>query len=448
MKIVYVVHEFPPDYIGGTGATCFQVAKGMLARGHKVWVLTYQPWMRDDFPSLGFFDEKVDGLSVRRLIFNSSLSPNPILYEYYNPILSIYAKDFLRAVSPDIIHIYHLLNLSSSIIDSAKELEIPTILTLTDFWFICPKCSLLKPDGEICDGNPFWEDCIYCLKEPNNLYEKIANAFDERIMRIYDQEIISKNKFPLILVNDNKKTSLLYAAINRLPFLISRLKEVDHVVCHSLSQSKIFVKRGCLTNGFTLCSPGVNSPQKGNYKKEEGPNITFGYFGGGEKNKGPHILLEAFREITSQKARLKLYGIFPSTEYVRTLRKIAKGDERICFMGEFQHKEVEKILVGIDVLVLPAICYHGFSMSILEAFANKVPVIATDIGGISEIVNNEHNGLLFRRGDVLELKEKMERIINEPELLRKFQENMPRVKSVSEECDELSCIYERLVIKK
>ncbi|MQY65542.1 MAG: hypothetical protein GH147_03525 [Clostridia bacterium] len=64
MKIAYVVHEFPPDSIGGTGVAVHQVAKDMLARGHRVSVLVPQG-LTNVFPSIGFFDEKVDGLSVR-----------------------------------------------------------------------------------------------------------------------------------------------------------------------------------------------------------------------------------------------------------------------------------------------------------------------------------------------------------------------------------------------
>ncbi|MFB0563435.1 MAG: hypothetical protein ACETWM_19730, partial [Candidatus Lokiarchaeia archaeon] len=74
MKIVYVVHEFPPDLIGGTGVAAYQVAKDMFTRGHNVWVLSQQSWVDDSLPSIGFFDEKVDGLSVRRLIFDTGLS--------------------------------------------------------------------------------------------------------------------------------------------------------------------------------------------------------------------------------------------------------------------------------------------------------------------------------------------------------------------------------------
>lgn len=448
MKIVYVVHEFPPDSIGGTGVATFQVAKDMLARGHKVWVLAHQPWVSDDFPSIGFFDEKVDGLPVRRLVFNPQLSPNPILYEYYNPILSIYAKDFLIDISPDIIHIYHLLHLSSSIIDAAKELRIPIVLTLTDSWFFCPKALRLKPDGALCGEDFSWRDCIWCLREENNLYDRIARAFDERMMEFYVEQVISNNKFKLGLINNRQISSLVLAATGRLPFLKSQLGKVNQIIYHSSFLSKLFLKEGYFHNGFTVVSPGTISTPKLPSRKGPISNITFGYFGGGQKHKGAHILLEAFRKIKSPNVNLKLYGNFPDTEYVKGLRRIARGDERIDFMGNFGRTERTKVLSGIDILVMPSIWPEAYGLSILEAFANKIPVIATDTGGIPEIVHDKYNGLLFKRSDVLDLKQKMERVINEPGLIQKFRENIPQVRSVNEECDELLDIYKKLLGQK
>ena len=114
-------------------------------------------------------------------------------------------------------------------------------------------------------------------------------------------------------------------------------------------------------------------------------------------------------------------------------------------MGRYERTELINILDGIDILVMPSICPEVSGLSISEAFANKVPVIATDIGGIPEIVRDGHNGLLFKRGDVLDLKQKMESVINEPGLIQKFKENIRGVRSVNEECDELFSIYEKLV---
>jgi len=444
MKIVYVVHEFPPDNIGGTGVAAHQTAKDMLARGHRVGVLASQRWT-DVFPSIGFFDEKVDGFSVRRLIFNPDLSPNCALYEYYNPILSIYAKDFLKDISPDIIHIYHLLHLSSSIIDAARELRIPIVLTLTDFWFFCPKWIRLKSDGSLCGEDFSWRDCIWCLRKENSVYDRITGTFDERMVKFYVQELISNNKFSFNFLNNSQVSFLLLAAASRLPFLKSQLGKVDRIVCRSSFLSKVFLNKGYFANGFTLVSPGTNIPPKLPSEKGQISNITFGYFGGGREHKGAHVLLEAFRQIKSPNVNLKLYGNFPNLEYVEELRRIAKGDERIDFMGNYERAELIKILTGIDILVMPSIWYEAYGLSILEAFASKVPVIATDIGGIPEIVHDGHNGLLFKRGDVLGLKQRMECVINEPGLIQKFRENIPRVKSVNEECDELLDIYKKLL---
>jgi glycosyltransferase involved in cell wall biosynthesis len=438
MKIVYVVHEFPPDYIGGTGVAVYQVAKDMLRRGHKVGVLAPQRWT-NVFSSIGFFDEKVDGLSVRRLIFNPGLSPNPILYGYYNPVIYSYVKDYLKQVSPDIIHIYGLYTLTSSIIDAAKELAIPEVLTLTDFWFICPRSQLLRSDGMLCENDFSWQDCIHCLKEEGNIYDKITKTFNREMMHIYIQEGMPGN------MNNSQILSLLAAAAGRAPFLKSQLEKVDQIVCRSLFLSKVFIDKGYFHNGFTIVSPGTNIPPKLPSKKGRISNITFGYFGGGREHKGAHVLLEAFRQIKSPNVNLKLYGNFPNTEYARNLHQIAKGDKRIDFMRQYERTEFTKVLAGIDMLVMPSIWPEAYGLSILEAFANKVPVIATDIGGIPEIVHDEHNGLLLKRGDVLDLKKKMERIINEPGLIQKFKKNIPQVRSVDEECNELLDIYKELL---
>jgi glycosyltransferase involved in cell wall biosynthesis len=289
------------------------------------------------------------------LIFNPELSPNPILYKYYNPILSIYAKDFLRNISPDIIHIYPLLRFSSSIIDAAWELRIPAILTLTDFWFFCPKWIQLRSDGNLCRDDFSWKDCIYCLKEENNLYGKVTRALDERMVKFYVQEVVSNNKFKFNLLNNNRVSSLFLAAAGRLPFLKSQLEKVDQIVCRSSFLSRVFLKKKYFRNGFTIVSPGTDCPSELPSRKRQISNITFGYFGGGSKHKGAHVLLKAFRQIRATNVNLKLYGNFPNTEYVKELRRVAEGDERIDFMDNYERKELTKVLAGIDTLVMPSI---------------------------------------------------------------------------------------------
>ena len=80
-----------------------------------------------------------------------------------------------------------------------------------------------------------------------------------------------------------------------------------------------------------------------------------------------------------------------------------------------------------------------------EAFASRTPVIASNVGGISEFVKHEVNGLLFERGNIDDLANQLQRITDEPGLLERLREGVPPVKRIEEEVTELELIYQQLV---
>ena len=75
----------------------------------------------------------------------------------------------------------------------------------------------------------------------------------------------------------------------------------------------------------------------------------------------------------------------------------------------------------------------------------KTPVIASDVGGISEFVQHEINGLLFERGNSEDLSLILRRIIDNPELIKKLKSGILKVKDIDEEVDELELIYLKLI---
>jgi glycosyltransferase involved in cell wall biosynthesis len=87
--------------------------------------------------------------------------------------------------------------------------------------------------------------------------------------------------------------------------------------------------------------------------------------------------------------------------------------------------------------VVPSIWYENSPYSILEAFAHGLPVIATDLGGMAELVRHEESGLLFRRGDAASLAQQLARLLREPSLLGLLRSGVPPVKASSEEIDEI-----------
>ena len=77
----------------------------------------------------------------------------------------------------------------------------------------------------------------------------------------------------------------------------------------------------------------------------------------------------------------------------------AKEDPRIEFKGYYEFNDVEKILQDIDVVIVPSIWYENAPLTISTSLAYGIPVITSDVGGMSEAIKDGQNGLTFRIGD-------------------------------------------------
>jgi glycosyltransferase involved in cell wall biosynthesis len=116
-------------------------------------------------------------------------------------------------------------------------------------------------------------------------------------------------------------------------------------------------------------------------------------------------------------------------------------------MNEFDNQEIASIFQKIDVLVVPSLWPENSPLVIHEAFLTRTPVIASRIGGISEIVTDGVNGLLFNPGDVNELKEKMQYLIDNPDIIERLRANIPKTRSMEDNGREMEEIYADLLKK-
>ena len=92
-----------------------------------------------------------------------------------------------------------------------------------------------------------------------------------------------------------------------------------------------------------------------------------------------------------------------------------------------------------------SVCVESFSLVTQEAFLFGTPVVASDIGGMAELVCHGFNGLLFKAGDVLDLRAKIHRLVKDPGEVRRLAVNGPRVKSSTEYATEIERLYERVL---
>jgi glycosyltransferase involved in cell wall biosynthesis len=145
---------------------------------------------------------------------------------------------------------------------------------------------------------------------------------------------------------------------------------------------------------------------------------TVGFVGALVKRKGAHTLVRAFG-LLENKAKLIIVGDGPERQNLEVLARESANE--IVFLGNSNH--VSNDMFSMDMLVVPSEAFESFGMVILEGMAAGLPVIASDCGGMKEIVLDEVTGLIFPSGDAAKLSEAISRLVRSPEERLKFGMN-------------------------
>jgi len=320
-----------------------------------------------------------------------------------DPAILEFASGFLREGAYELLHIAHPMRLSS-FATAAAQLEIPYVITLTDFWVMCPKINLRTSFDTLCAGPDAGQAC-------------------SRLCPELGQEFVTTRLHGM-------RTTLARARAVACP---SRF--VADLVEKEFPEIKVTV----VPHGLTLqdCRP-----KEREYKKES--RVTFAYCGGLSSHKGVHVLVNAFRSLRSENAELRIYGAAGSheKEYERSLRAMAAPDQRIKFCGTYAQQDVGSVFCGIDALVIPSLCYESYSFTLHEALASNVPVIASAIGSLDEEIKDSFNGLLFPVGDETALAGRLKEVMEAPAILTTLKNNMQTLLCPLEEEEAYS--YEML----
>ena len=130
--------------------------------------------------------------------------------------------------------------------------------------------------------------------------------------------------------------------------------------------------------------------------------------------KGPHVLLNAFSKI--EDATLIMVGSGEILPFLKAQAKFLGIEDRVKFMGYVESATLPRIFGMADVFVLPSITAEAFGIVILEAMASGLPVVATNVGGIPEIIRESESGLLVSPGNELELRNAIEKLLLDDDL--------------------------------
>ena len=445
LRILLTTHQFLPDFSSGTEILAYETAKELQRLGHDVSVFTGYP-AKDDIKDHDRFDIYCyDGIPVNRFAHGNvpmGDQSNFVEAEYNNIFFASFFRNYLNGFQPDLVHFFHLQRLSASAIGVCHELDVPMVMTPTDFWLVCPMVKLMLPDNSLCAGPG--KDRVNCLRhfvaltQPPTIvfmFDKLPNWVVSRMIWGINKGMFANAWF----------APLVRALYDRPAFLRQQMNRMDRMIVPTRMMGQTLIAHGLKEDKVFFCPFGINcdKAKKNGVPIEDSAKLRIGFIGTLAEHKGAHVLIEAVRELPHELCLdVQLYGKlddFP--EYVKKLKLSADEDPRIRFCGTFPNNEIGYIFAQLDVLVVPSIWYENTPLVIYSAQAAGCTVIVSNLPGMTEIVHQGENGLLFEAGNPSDLAQQIKSIIQKPEMLTKLSKNAKLPKTIAEYTTEIEAIY-------
>ena len=414
MRIVQVVHWFLPKHAAGSEVYTAALSQE-LAKGHRVSI-----YCREEGHTEHRFHEEAEtyqGTPIHRVYYNPPRGPLALAtrarVRFRNSWIERSFARYLTRVQPDVVHFQHLFKLSGRLIPIARHMGIPTVVTLHDYWFLCYNGQLLRPGLRNCSGPLGGLKCPGCAEI----------ALPHRVRPLLYPAI-----WPLM--------------IYRTRFLRRCLRQADVVISPSRYLANVFAEHG-FEGRIQISDNGTDTSWLSEIRRIRSEKVRFGFIGTLAPHKGVHVLLEAFAGMDAAKSELRIHG-GPGADPAYATSLEAKAGNGIRFMGPFDRRHLARVLSELDVLVAPSIWAENSPVTIHEARAARVPVIAAETGGMPALVREGHAGWLFPPGDADALRRLMLRIAANLDLLTEAREHILPVKTIEEQAAEIQAIYEEL----
>lgn len=292
-------------------------------------------------------------------------------------------KRLLKEWQPDVVHFHNTFPLiSPAAYYACRRVGVPVVQTLHNYRLLCPAATFYR-SGKVCEA---------CLRKTPPLPSVQWACY--RNSRIQSLVVVLLLSFHRALGTWKKQVD---AYISLTDF--ARRKFIEG----GIPGEKILVKPN-----FLLPDPGKGKSAAGDYA------LFVGRF---SPEKGISILLQAWCRMNN--IPLKVAGDGPMGEEIR--KYVTDNDlKTVECVGKCSHEAVLGLMKNARFLVFPSQWYEGFPMTIAEAFACGLPVIASNLGAMAEIIDDGRTGLLFNPGDAQDLAAKVKWAWEHPQELARM----------------------------
>lgn len=374
---ILVVNVFyAPFSYGGATIVAEQVAQSLLQSG-ACSVTAVSTCSRSDLQAYSVACTEKDGI-VNYLI---NLPPDRKFTEIYNnPQVTEILAQLIDAIAPNVIHMHCLQDIGAGGLSVAREANIPVVLSIHDFWWVCERQFMIRPDSRYCNQNPIDIDtCQHCVA--NRGATKLRSDYLRRQADLAD--------------------------------LITYPSEFARGLCESSG----FAPGGGVVweNGVRPPSPAFFAKQKA--RRARSSAIVFGFLGGPSQIKGWPLVRQAFSDIGRDDfAGILVDGSTDGSWWQSADLTTLRGTWQI--QPRFEQSAVDDFYAQIDVLLFMSQWKETFGLAIREAVARGITVIQTDSGGTTEHSGVDREHLLPIGAPATALTKRLNDVLDAPPFTR------------------------------
>ena len=454
MHMLFMTHRFFPKHRAGTEVLTLQLAKGLADRGYRTTVLTGEhdeELSSDVAPSLS--NDTYDGLTTYRLHFGKAEQTwrhhglrakaalgarllkgdfDPVALHVDAPDRVAITRDLVMKLKPDLVHVNHLIGFSAAVVPAIRNLDIPVVFTPTDYFAVCPTDQLLhRFDHQVCEGPGDAVDCVRCLHSMPRWAARLA-------MQTAQAGLIGGSG------------ALFRSLAGRYRAIAGALNHADRIMPSTrflgdvLARHGVERKRICVTPyGIDIgeLPPMISVPERFDSRSP----LRIGFIGKLEGPKGAHVLVNALQHLgeSGRAVHLDIYAAIHEDDYNRALQADAqKYGERVRFAGTFPPEQIGAVLRGMHVLVVPSIWYESIPLVLRSSLNAGVPVIVTEMGGLTEPLAGDMRSMCFPAGDSASLARLFQALLSDPgKLLRLRGELVGQARPLAHYLDDVEEQY-------
>lgn len=382
VRILFCTMQFGPGYNQGTEKYVRNLALDLSTLGCEVVVASGDPDNILTYSGAGI-DANIHQITIPTFGWST----------LYGDTVDSYIA-LLSELKPDVVHMANPAHIGINILRASQKLGIPYFVSVTDFWWLCPKHTLTLKSRDFCHGFHSPQKCMQC----------IAETHPNRLIRVASHLPPVRNRIAEALSVKNIRTNTTGGWLERKQKLANVLRNAEQVICLSKTGRKLISRYFSISNCHYIPA-GLSdiwfAPHRDSHHNRK--SFVVGFLGALAPHKGLHTLCYALQKLDQPDVQLRVAGKLMNRRYAK---KCLSHYPRTYYAGELTEQESRDFIDDLDLLVIPSNSPENQPQVLLEAGARQKPTIASNTPGCSELLPKS---AVFPVDDVNQLKNLLEK---------------------------------------